>query len=93
MRFINNQFINMAPLDRMYSLPGSVLGNELSISHNFVEKKTRKLFRLKSIENRYRVSLSSLLFKKCTVIGTVVTFLQNIGIDIVVTFKVPSAQL
>ena len=53
---------------------------------------TFKFFRLKSIENRYRVSIPSVLFKKCTVIGTVVIFLQNISIEIVI-FKVPSAQL
>ena len=72
MRFTNNQFKNMSPLDRMYSsLPVHVPDNGLSKSY-FVEKKK---FRVKSIENRYRVSFSFLLFKKCrpTVIGTVVT--------------------
>ena len=76
---MNNQFMNMAPLEQMYSLPVRVLRNGLSVSHDFVEKKTKKLLRVKSIENQYRVSLSSLLFKKCTAIGmpTVVIFFEK----------------
>ena len=39
--------------------------------HSFVKKK---FFCLKSIKNQHRVSLSLLLFKKSTIIGTVLTF-------------------
>ena len=46
-----------------------------------------------STENQYRVTISSILFLKCTVIATDGTFLASIGTDIVVIFKVPSAQL
>ena len=79
--------------DQMCSLPVRVLSNRLSmpiLRHNFVEK-TRKLFCLKSIKNQYRVSLSSLLLKNVPLTVSSIRFLRNI--DIVVTFKVPSAQL
>ena len=69
--------------------------DDLSLRHSFAEKKSRKLISLKStgIQNWYGVSLSSLLFKNCAVISSVITFfLQNVGID-VVTFEVPLAHL
>ena len=46
----------------------------LYLSHKFAKKK-QKTFSFESIENRYGVSLLTLLFKKCKVIGFVVTFL------------------
>ena len=48
---------------------------------------------MKSTENQYRVTISSLLFQKCTVIDTDGTVLAKYCYQYRRYFKVPSAQL
>jgi len=53
----------------------------------FAQKSIEKTFSFEKYRAKYRVSLSSLLFFKCTVIGTVVSFLAKYQYHIDVTFK------